>query len=81
MTRQSKTTMPSSWSCNQMMLCGQAFQDHKRLSTFLLDLSHRISTSREFYDLKKIITDMISKLQAQEHRASMTSNKQTKGAF
>ncbi|TXG46269.1 hypothetical protein EZV62_028232 [Acer yangbiense] len=71
---------------NQMRLYGETVEDFKVVEKMLISLPEKfeakVATIEESCDLKKLtISEMISKLQAQEQRISMRSDDVTEGAF
>ncbi|TXG68564.1 hypothetical protein EZV62_003499 [Acer yangbiense] len=71
---------------NQMRLYGETVEDFKVVEKMLISLPEKfeakIAAIEESCDLKKLtISEMISKLQAQEQRISMRSDDVTEGAF
>ncbi|TXG59015.1 hypothetical protein EZV62_016844 [Acer yangbiense] len=70
----------------QMRLYGETVEDYKVVEKMLISLPKKfeakVTAIEESCDLKKLtISEMISKLQAQEQRMSMRSNDVTEGAF
>ncbi|TXG68351.1 hypothetical protein EZV62_003286 [Acer yangbiense] len=71
---------------NQMRLYGETMEDYKVVEKMLISLPEKfeakVAAIEESCDLKKMtISEMVSKLQAQEQRMSMRSNDVTEGAF
>ncbi|TXG48236.1 hypothetical protein EZV62_027530 [Acer yangbiense] len=71
---------------NQMRLYGETVEDYKVVEKMLINLPKKfeakVAAIEESCDLKKMtISEMVSKLQAQEQRMSMRSNDVTEGAF
>ncbi|TXG46314.1 hypothetical protein EZV62_028194 [Acer yangbiense] len=71
---------------NQMRLYGETVEDFKVVEKMLISLPEKfeakVAAIEESCDLKKLtISEMISKLQAQEQRISMRSDDVTEGAF
>ncbi|TXG72546.1 hypothetical protein EZV62_001125 [Acer yangbiense] len=71
---------------NQMRLYGETAEDYKVVEKMLISLPEKfeakVAAIEESSDLKKMtISEMVSKLQAQEQRVSMRSNNVTEGAF
>ena len=71
---------------NHMRLYGEVMEDHKMVKKILVSLLEKfeakVAAIEESCDLKKqTITEMISKLQAQEQRNSMKDGDATEGAF
>ena len=71
---------------NQMRLYGETVEDFKVVEKMLISLPEKfeakVAAIEESCDLKRLtISDMISKLQAQEQRISMRSDDVTEGAF
>ncbi|TXG57425.1 hypothetical protein EZV62_018738 [Acer yangbiense] len=71
---------------NQMRLYGETVEDYKVVEKMLISLPEKfeakVAAIEESCDLKKMtISEMVSKLQAQEQRMSMRSNDVTEGAF
>ncbi|TXG64154.1 hypothetical protein EZV62_011148 [Acer yangbiense] len=71
---------------NQMRLYGETVEDYKVVEKMLISLPEKfeakVAAIEESCDLKKMtISEMVSKLQAQEQRMSMRNNDVTEGAF
>ncbi|TXG69573.1 hypothetical protein EZV62_004508 [Acer yangbiense] len=71
---------------NQMRLYGETVEDYKVVENMLISLPEKfeakVAAIEESCDLKKMtISEMVSKLQAQEQRMSMRSNDVIEGAF
>ena len=71
---------------NQMRLYGETVEDYKVVEKMLISLPEKIEAKvaaiEESCDLKKmIISEMVSKMQAQEQRMSMRINDVIEGAF
>ena len=71
---------------NQMRLYGETVEDYKVVEKMLISLPEKfeakVAAIEESCDLKRMtISEMVSKLQAQEQRMSMRSNDATEGAF